>query len=118
MVRFHEALARRARDDPHFHFHYVTAREMYNLARAAEAGWKGPVADALDFELVSNLGRAALPRDAAEGPGRANSANSANPGRLTPGARGRGFFMPESQPRSCRRRKERSPGASALQLDR
>ena len=68
MVRFHEALARRARDDPRFHFHYVTAREMYNLARAAEAGWKGPVAAALDFELVSNLGRAALPRDAAEGP--------------------------------------------------
>ena len=57
MVRFHEALARRAREDPHFHFHYVTAREMYNLARAAEAGWKGSVAEALDFELVSNLGR-------------------------------------------------------------
>ena len=55
MVRFHESLARRARDDSHFHYHYVTAREMYNLARAAEAGWKGPVADALDFELVSNL---------------------------------------------------------------
>ncbi len=56
MVLFHEALARRARRDRHFHFHYVTAREMYNLARAAEAGWKGPVAGALDFELVSNLG--------------------------------------------------------------
>ena len=42
MVRFHEALADRPRRDPHFHFHYVTAREMYNLARAAEAGWAGP----------------------------------------------------------------------------
>ena len=28
---------------------------MYNLTRAAEAGWAGPVADALDYELVSNL---------------------------------------------------------------
>jgi hypothetical protein len=55
MVRFHEALARRARENSRFHFHYVTAREMYNLARAAEAGWKGGVAGALDFELVSNL---------------------------------------------------------------
>ncbi len=51
MVRFHEELARRARDEQRFHFHYVTAREMYNLARAAEAGWQGSVADALNFEL-------------------------------------------------------------------
>jgi hypothetical protein len=51
MVQFHEGLARRAGDDPHFHFHYVTAREMYNLARAAEAGWGGSVADARDWEL-------------------------------------------------------------------
>ena len=27
---------------------------MYNLARAAEAGWQGTVADALDYELVRN----------------------------------------------------------------
>jgi hypothetical protein len=52
MVRFHEALAARAAADPNFQFHYVTAREMYNLARAAEAGWKGTVAEARDFELV------------------------------------------------------------------
>src|SRR5262249_14550925 len=39
MLRFHRALAERARSDPDFHFHYVTAREMYNLVRAAEAGW-------------------------------------------------------------------------------
>jgi hypothetical protein len=52
MVRFHRELARRAGRDPRFHFHYVTAREMYNLARAAEAGWAGSVADARDFELV------------------------------------------------------------------
>ena len=44
MVRFHQALARRAERDADFHFHYVTTREMYNLARAAEAGWTGTVA--------------------------------------------------------------------------
>ncbi len=52
MVRFHEELARRAGRDVQFHYHYVTAREMYNLARAAEAGWEGSVADARDFELL------------------------------------------------------------------
>jgi hypothetical protein len=54
MRRFHEELARRAQKEPTFHYHYVTARELYNLARAAEAGWKGPVAEVLDFELVRN----------------------------------------------------------------
>jgi hypothetical protein len=36
MVRFHQTLRQRADRDPNFHFHYVTAREMYNLAKAAE----------------------------------------------------------------------------------
>ena len=54
MERFHRALAEWAREDPHFHFHYVTAREMYNLVRAAEAGYDGPVADARDYELLWN----------------------------------------------------------------
>jgi hypothetical protein len=60
MVRFHRDLACLAREQPHFHFHYVTAREMYNLARAAEAGWQGSVAAALDYELISNLSSPAL----------------------------------------------------------
>lgn len=51
MVRFHEALARRAKEDSNFHYHYVTAREMYNLVRAAEAGWRGTVEEARDYEL-------------------------------------------------------------------
>jgi hypothetical protein len=51
-VAFHESLARRAREDPRFHYHYVTAREMYNLARAAEAGWADTVEAARDYELV------------------------------------------------------------------
>jgi hypothetical protein len=58
-LRFHQALADRAQADPNFYFHYVTAREMYNLVRAAEAGWTGPPAGALDFELEWNRGRAA-----------------------------------------------------------
>jgi hypothetical protein len=52
MVQFHHDLAERARSDPGFHYHYVTAREMYNLAKSAEEGWQGPVAEALDYRLV------------------------------------------------------------------
>ncbi len=55
MRRFHEALAERARANPRFHYHYVTAREMYNLAKAAEAGFLGAVAQARDHLVVSNL---------------------------------------------------------------
>ena len=50
--RFHAALAQKAQGDARFRYHYVTAREMYNLARAAECGWQGTVADALDFEVA------------------------------------------------------------------
>jgi hypothetical protein len=52
MVAFHRALAERARHDANFHYHYVSAREMVNLVRAAEAGWSGSVAAARDFEFV------------------------------------------------------------------
>jgi hypothetical protein len=61
MVRFHEALAERARANPKFHYHYVTAREMVNLVKAAEAGFQGRVADALDYELVSNIRGSLIP---------------------------------------------------------
>src|SRR5262249_20709621 len=54
MVRFHQDLADRARCDPHFHYHYVTAREMYNLVKAAEDGWTGTVVEALDYRLVKD----------------------------------------------------------------
>jgi hypothetical protein len=53
MVRLHRDLKLRSEADRDFHFHYVTAREMYNLARAAEAGFSGTVAEARDYELVS-----------------------------------------------------------------
>src|SRR5205823_3106485 len=49
MVEFHRGLARRARENPKFRYHYVTAREMYNLAKVAEAGWTGGVDEARDF---------------------------------------------------------------------
>jgi hypothetical protein len=54
MVRFHRELAEHARNQRQFNYHYVTAREMYNLIKAAEAGWTGSVADALDYELIFN----------------------------------------------------------------
>ena len=57
MVHFHEELARRAASDARFRYHYVTAREMYNLAKAAEDGFEGSVDEARDYLLVSNLVR-------------------------------------------------------------
>jgi hypothetical protein len=51
-VRFHEALQERAKRDPRFHYHYITAREMYNLAAAAESGWSGSIAEARDSRVV------------------------------------------------------------------
>lgn len=52
MVQFHCDLAERARRDPGFHYHYVTAREMYNLVKAAEEGWDGSVDEARDYRLA------------------------------------------------------------------
>ncbi len=60
MARFHADLAKLASDNPKFHYHYVTAREMYNLVRAAQAGFKGNVADALDWELESLIAKPAV----------------------------------------------------------
>jgi hypothetical protein len=62
MVEFHRALAGRARLDPHFHFHYVTAREMFNLVKAAESAWQGSVADARNYRLLWN-GQSGNPRN-------------------------------------------------------
>jgi hypothetical protein len=66
MVEFHRALARLAGADPGFHFHYVTAREMYNLVKAAEAGWQGPVAEARDTQVVRVVGDEAGTRTPAQ----------------------------------------------------
>ncbi len=56
MREFHRGLARLARENSDFEYHYVTAREMYNLARAAEANWSGEVEAARDHVLVSAAG--------------------------------------------------------------
>jgi hypothetical protein len=51
MFRFHRGLAERTASDPLFRYHYVTAREMYNIAKAAETGTRASVADVLDFTI-------------------------------------------------------------------
>jgi hypothetical protein len=51
MQRFHADLAAFADANPWFSYHYVAARELYNLARAAESGWAGSVDAARNFEL-------------------------------------------------------------------
>jgi hypothetical protein len=81
MVRFHQELARLSQENRRFHFHYVTAREMYNLAKAAEAGWRGSVEEARDFQL--HFGGARRPRSAAlEQP----AERHCSPGLLLPSA--------------------------------
>jgi hypothetical protein len=52
MVRFHETLRERANRDPLFRFHYVTAREMANIALAAGQGLDLPVSAARSFRYV------------------------------------------------------------------
>ena len=41
----------RYNDGTRYRLHYVTAREMFNLVKAAEAGWTGDIAAARDFCL-------------------------------------------------------------------
>ncbi|MGO9598654.1 MAG: hypothetical protein ACLP7Q_11745 [Isosphaeraceae bacterium] len=71
MVRFHQDLADHARTNDRFHFHYVTAREMYNLVRAAQDGWQGDVASARDYCLVWDEPRPALGSKSSEAPSEA-----------------------------------------------
>lgn len=52
MVRFHEVLQDRANRDPLFRFHYVTAREMANIALAAGSGSDVPIEAARSFRYV------------------------------------------------------------------
>jgi hypothetical protein len=61
-IRFHQDLADRARRDANFRYHYVTAREMYNLVLAAQAHWSGSVAQARDFHLLFTAAPSAASR--------------------------------------------------------
>lgn len=49
MRAFHRLLAQMASQDPTFHFHYVSAREMVNILHAAEAGHSGDPGNFRDF---------------------------------------------------------------------
>ncbi|MEZ4369884.1 MAG: hypothetical protein R3B07_03635 [Polyangiaceae bacterium] len=61
----HQALAE-FNDGKRFKLHYVTAREMYNIAQAAMAGQSGDAGDYRDFELAPPPIRAESLRAAAE----------------------------------------------------
>jgi len=51
MRRLHRILATQYNDTQHWHLHYVTAREMYNIVRAAEAGTSNDPGAYRDFEI-------------------------------------------------------------------
>ena len=52
MSGLHGALQREFNDGQTWRLHYVTAREMYNLIRAAEDGWTGEPGEARDWEVT------------------------------------------------------------------
>jgi len=51
LVEFHRDLQRRYNDGVHWRLHYVAAREMSNLVRAAMAGKAGDPGECRDFEV-------------------------------------------------------------------
>ncbi|MCS7048476.1 MAG: hypothetical protein NZ483_04185, partial [Verrucomicrobiae bacterium] len=55
--RMHAYLQRQYNDGTRYQLHYVTARELYNLVKAAEAGHDGPPRDYRDFLLAPPLAR-------------------------------------------------------------
>lgn len=52
MRRLHERLQRDYNDGTRWQLHYVTAREMYNVARAAMDGRAGPPPEHFDYEIA------------------------------------------------------------------
>ena len=51
-VEFHTRIAKEFNDGSRYCLHYVTAREMYNIAKAAEAGKTGDPGAYRDFEIT------------------------------------------------------------------
>ena len=47
--RMHDYLEERFRDRPGYRLHYVTARQLYNIVKAAEAGCEGDPDEYRDF---------------------------------------------------------------------
>jgi hypothetical protein len=60
MRRFHEALAREFNDGIRYRLHYVTAREVYNIVRAAEDGRSGNAGQYRDYVLSAPPARQAM----------------------------------------------------------
>ena len=56
----HQYLESRFRDHPNFRLHYVTARECYNIIKAAEAGGTGNPSDFRDYVIPSPENRMTL----------------------------------------------------------
>lgn len=50
--RFYHGLAQMAQEQPGFHYHFVTARELVNLVHAAEDGKTGHPGEWLDYRLA------------------------------------------------------------------
>ncbi len=55
MRAFHRGLAERAKENPAFRYHYVSAREMVNILHAAEAAHSGDPGQFRDFRYKSQL---------------------------------------------------------------
>jgi hypothetical protein len=55
MKRFHEQIGREFNDGRRYRLHYVTARELVNIVRAAEDGKSGNPNAFRDYELVSRI---------------------------------------------------------------
>jgi hypothetical protein len=52
MHEFHRQILEHYNDGQRYRLHYVTAREMYNIARAAEAGERGNAGTYRDYEIA------------------------------------------------------------------
>jgi hypothetical protein len=48
----HDHLKAKFNDGKRWSLHYVTAREMYNIVRAAEDGYKGNPREYRDYEIL------------------------------------------------------------------
>ena len=67
MAALHDAIGREFNDGRRYRLHYVTAREMFNIVRAAEAGETGDAGDFRDYLLPPPQAACGVQRCAAVG---------------------------------------------------
>jgi hypothetical protein len=79
MHDFHRQILEHFNDGERYRLHYVTAREMYNIARAAEAGESGNAGLYRDFEIARPPAVGDLHRGVARPAGALATAGSARP---------------------------------------